>query len=84
MAANLAKWPSNQGLISKIRPSDGCKGIQFRWRWDRGTISTQLDVIWGMSDYYSSITKIALQIVGDGDDLLSVDLNRTEIVTSRV
>ena len=26
------------------------KGIQFRWRWDRGTISTQLDVIWGMSD----------------------------------
>ena len=26
MAANLAKWPSNRGLISKIRPSDGCKG----------------------------------------------------------
>ncbi len=49
MAANLAKWPSNQGLISKIRPSDGCMGIQFRGRWDRGSISTQLDVIWGMS-----------------------------------
>ncbi len=26
MAANLAKWPSNRGLISKIGPSDGCKG----------------------------------------------------------
>jgi len=26
MAENLAKWPSNRGLISKIRPSDGCKG----------------------------------------------------------
>ena len=26
MAANLGKWPSNRGLISKIRPSDGCKG----------------------------------------------------------
>ena len=26
MAANLAKWLSNRGLISKIRPSDGCKG----------------------------------------------------------
>ena len=26
MAANLAKWPSNRGLIAKIRPSDGCKG----------------------------------------------------------
>ena len=26
MAANLPKWPPNRGLISKIRPSDGCKG----------------------------------------------------------
>lgn len=26
MAGNLAKWPSNRGLISKIRPSVGCKG----------------------------------------------------------
>ena len=26
MAANLGKWPSNRGLIPKIRPSDGCKG----------------------------------------------------------
>ncbi len=26
MAANLAKWPSNRGLISKIMPSDGRKG----------------------------------------------------------
>ncbi len=24
MAENLAKWPSNRGLISEIRPSDGC------------------------------------------------------------
>ena len=24
MAENLGKWPSNRGLISKIRPSDGC------------------------------------------------------------
>ncbi len=26
MAEKLAKWASNRGLISKIRPSDGCKG----------------------------------------------------------
>ncbi len=26
MVENLGKWPSKQGLISKIRPSDGCKG----------------------------------------------------------
>ncbi len=24
MAENQGKWPSNRGLISKIRPSDGC------------------------------------------------------------
>ncbi len=26
MAEKLGKWTSNRGLISKIRPSDGCKG----------------------------------------------------------
>ncbi len=26
------------------------KGMQFHWRWFSGTISTNLDVIWGMSD----------------------------------
>ena len=30
------------------------KGIQFPWRWDGGTISTNLDVIWGMSDEVSA------------------------------
>ena len=25
--------------------------MPFPWRWDSGTISTQLDVIWGMSVY---------------------------------
>ena len=25
MAENQGKWPSNRGLISKIRPSDGCR-----------------------------------------------------------
>ena len=26
MAGNLGKWSSKRGPISKIRPSDGCKG----------------------------------------------------------
>ncbi len=26
MVKNLGKWPSKRGPISKIRPSDGCKG----------------------------------------------------------
>ena len=25
------------------------EGVPFSWRWDCGTISTKLDVIWGMS-----------------------------------
>ena len=42
------------GLPDEARsPESGyrmaAEGIQFRWRWDSGTISTQLDVIWGMS-----------------------------------
>ena len=49
MAEKLGKWSSNRGLISKIRPSDGCKGMPFPWRGNGGTISTNLDVIWGMS-----------------------------------
>jgi len=27
------------------------KGVQFPWRWDSGTISTNLDGIWVMSGY---------------------------------
>ncbi len=49
MTGKVTEWPSNCGPISKTWPSDRCKGIQFPWRWDSGTISTQLDVIWGMS-----------------------------------
>ncbi len=30
------------------RPSDGCGRLEFPWRWTSGTISTNLDVIWGM------------------------------------
>ncbi len=26
MAGNLAKWPSKRGPVTKIMPSDGCKG----------------------------------------------------------
>ncbi len=26
MARKMTEWPSKQGPISKIRPSDGCKG----------------------------------------------------------
>ena len=53
MAANLAKWPSNRGLISKIRPSDGCKGNTVPSRW-YGGISANLEVFWVMSAQISN------------------------------
>ena len=55
MAENLAKWPSEREPISKIRPSDGCKGIRFPRRWYGGMISANLEVIWVMSVYHSTV-----------------------------
>ncbi len=49
MARKMTEWPSKRRPLTKIRPSDGCKGMQFPWRWISGTISTNMDVIWGMS-----------------------------------
>ena len=50
MAEKLGKWASNRGLISKIRPSDGCKGDTVPSTVVRGMISANLEVIWAMSD----------------------------------
>jgi hypothetical protein len=36
------------------------KGIQFPWRWGRGTISTKLDVIWEMSEQGETLATILL------------------------
>ena len=54
MVENFAKWPSERGQTAKVRSSEGCEGMEFPWRWISGTIFTNLDVIWGMSDerYY--------------------------------
>ena len=40
----------DEGRSSKSGLRMAAEGMPFRWRWDSGTISTQLDVIWGMSD----------------------------------
>ena len=50
MARKMTEWPSKRGPITKIMPSDGCIGDTVPWRWESGTISTNLDGIWGMSD----------------------------------
>ena len=49
MAEKLGKWASNRGLISKIRPSDGCKGDTVPSTVVRSMISANLEVIWAMS-----------------------------------
>ncbi len=49
MAEKLAKWASNRGLISKLRPLDGCKGDTIPSTVVRGMISANLEVIWAMS-----------------------------------
>ena len=63
----MFEWRKSRenGLPDEARsPESGyrmaAEGIQFRWRWDSGTISTQLDVIWGMS------VKIAEPLVQTG------------------
>ena len=49
MAENLGKWPSGHRKTEKSGHRMAAEGIQFPWRWYGGTISTNLDVIWGMS-----------------------------------
>ncbi len=49
-AKKVTEWPSNRGPIIKIVPSDGSKRGKFPWRWDSGTTSTKLAIIWEMSD----------------------------------
>ncbi len=44
-------WPKglpNEGRSPKSCHRMAAEGMQFPWRWDDGTISTNLDVIWGM------------------------------------
>ncbi len=51
----MSEWRKSRenGLPDEARsPESGyrmaAEGIQFPWRWDGSTISTNLDVIWGM------------------------------------
>ena len=48
-------------------------GIQFRWRWDGGTISTNLDVIWGMS--VEILFEAVIPTVWDNAKIEGIDLD---------
>jgi hypothetical protein len=77
MAENLAKWPSKREPISKIGPSDGCGRDAVPWRWNGGTISLNLGVIWEMSAevvHPKSMPKRA-KPQDEGLDLITVSYN---------
>jgi len=48
-AVGLSKWPSKRGPISKSGHRMAAEGMPLLWRWNCDTISTNLDVTWGMS-----------------------------------
>jgi len=49
MAEKLEKWPSDEGRCPESGYRMAVEGMPFSWRWTSGTISTNLDFIWGMS-----------------------------------
>ncbi len=42
----------NEGRSPKSGHRMAAEGMEFPWRWTGGTISTNLDVIWEMSDEF--------------------------------
>ena len=68
----MSEWRNiwSNGLPDESRsPKSGhrmaAKGIQFPWWWNGDTISTDLDVIWGMSDESRgpSLTRLAPHLI---------------------
>jgi len=49
MAKIWANGVPDEGLSPELGYRMAAEGIQFPWWRDSGSISTQLDVIWGMS-----------------------------------
>ena len=50
MAKNWANGVPDEGRSPESGHRMAAEGIQFPWRGNGSTISTDLDVIWGMSD----------------------------------
>ncbi len=50
MPENLVKWLCKRVRSLKSGHRMAAEGMQFPWRWNGGTISLNLGVIWEMSD----------------------------------
>ncbi len=59
MTENMGKWPSNRGPISKIMPSDGCKGNTVPLAVERWYDFPIFGGIWEMSA--KSRSKVAIR-----------------------
>ncbi len=51
----------NEGRSPKSGHRMAAEGMEFSWRWDGGTISLNLRVIWGMSDKRNAKAGIAIR-----------------------
>ena len=52
MAKNWANGVLDEGRSPESGHRMAAEGMPFPWRWNGSTISTDLDVIWGMSGSY--------------------------------
>ena len=61
------------------------EGVPFPWRWNGGTISTELDVIWGMSAESMAVVRQAARDVAPFDSvLLAVLAKRIESIAGKM
>ena len=79
MARKMTEWPSKRGPITKIMPSDGCIGDTVPWRWESGTISTNLDGIWGMSGSACAPRRVSQESVDAAPILERIAITLTDI-----
>ena len=56
----------NEGRSPKSCHRMDAEGIPFPWRWNGGTISTNLDGIWEMSAYTVRDTKTSFTVAKSG------------------
>ena len=59
------------------------KGIELPWRWGRGTISTNLDVIWGMSDKVQFPYQVRFVLDDDENTEIVINTKSEEFYHSR-
>ena len=63
MTEYMDKWPSKHRKTEKSGHRMAAEGVPFSWLWNCGTISTKLNVIWGMSVYTHGVQNCSENLV---------------------